>query len=111
MPAEGGRRSAGKVFRQSDSSAPSAPGKGPGASVLVTGSGWGFWGRRRASGAFLTQPEGPRAALEPTVKTTSCLSGTGGQRRLWGLEPGVLVSGMMAGVSRELASSAEMKLS
>ena len=48
------------------------------ASRLVTGSGWGnFVGR---GGDFLPR-ERPRDALEPILKTTSCLNGDGGERR------------------------------
>lgn len=73
--------------------APSAPGKGPGPPCWSQGQAGGILGQgwRRASGGLSDSARGPRAALEPTVKTTSCLNGTGrgAEKAFWGLEPGV----------------------
>ena len=71
--------------------APSAPGKGPGPPCWSQGQAGGILGRGQASGSLSDTARGPRAALEPTVKTTSCLNGAGRgvEKAFWGLEAGV----------------------
>lgn len=74
------------VFRQ-NGSCPFCSRKRAWASRLVTGSGWGdFVG---GGGDFLPR-ERPRDALEPILKTTSCLNGDGGVEKAFrGLKAGV----------------------